>query len=881
MKKRTYLAEACLVCSLAMMLVLPGCSSDQTGNDGGQNDADGLIEDGDGNGGPDLNPTEDDWDGDGILNEKEDKNENGVLDPGETDPNNPDTDGDGVIDGEEDGNHNGQVDWGETDPLNPDTDGDGLSDGVEHRGGTDPLKPDSDRDGIPDGQEDQNHNGVVDSGETDPKKKDTDGDGLTDSQEDRNQNGIVDAGETDPTDPDMDSDGVKDGDEDRNGDGQLGECTTPCTTDADCGPGEVCAATAKVCYSASCSKGETDPFDPDTDGDGVPDSDEAATLVCSQEALKAVNFHSSEPADFRLALELFYDVTSPLLRNGVETGMMFYDSGHQIAGFVLSRVPTHASAAAQEAADRTLIGTAATIGTANSRALGTFDGYPAVIAGYELELIADSKTGPEMANDLMSVLNSGAQLSGLLQPAGVVTTTFQLSTETVYRDSTQVLLVGALTPASRLDDDQIIRMDDVTNSTALAGYTDQTDIQCDSFPSVGNNQVDFIWIVDNSDSMGDEQAAVAAAGDAMGALLATTSLDWRVGVANSDAVFDGLLYGGFTDDIATFKSDILAQGITGSPLERSLQMGLNAVDHSLPCGSGDKWKLRCGATRIVIVLSDEDDETIEERSGGDDYGGDPDPIIVDQFIRAYRDREVILFAIAGGEPRCPTAHNASKGINAVVNGVGGGSVGSICDTNQAANVENIIRAASGVSSTYLLTQPPISSTIKVASVPAPAQAPREVPRSRTDGFDYDGVTNAILFYGSYRPAHNGLDVVASYRYYIDCVPEDEECDFMDNDCDGLTDEDFDADGDGWTTCGGDCDDGDPNTYPGAEELCDGKDNDCDGDIDEGFDKDGDGFRTCDGDCDDEDDTVYPGAPELCDGKDNDCDGEVDPSWACG
>jgi hypothetical protein len=887
MRMKAGLAHACPRILLAFVLLLGGCSSDKTGTDGGQPDADGMAGDGDGPVGPDLNPTDDDWDGDGILNEVEDRNGNGVVDPGETDPRDPDSDGDGVIDGVEDGNHNGQVDWGETDPLNPDTDSDGLPDGIEDKNGngqvdpgeTDPLKPDSDRDGIADGQEDKNHNGVVDSGETDPTKKDTDSDGLTDSQEDRNGNGVVDAGETDPTNPDMDSDGMLDGDEDRNGDGKLGECTVPCTTDAQCGPGEVCAAHAQVCYSSSCSKGETDPFDSDTDGDGVPDSQEAARLVCSQDALKVVNFHSSDPADFRLALEVFYDVAAPLLRNGVEAGMMFYDSSHQIAGFVLSRVPTRASAAAQEAADRTLIGTAATMGTAHSRALDTFDGYEAVIAGYDLT--AGSKTGPEMANDLVTVLSSGAQLTGLLAPAGVATTTFQLSTETVYRNSTQVIVVGALTPASRVNDDQIIRIDDVTNSTALAGYTDQTDIQCDSFPSVGNNQVDFIWIVDNSDSMGDEQAAVAAAGDAMGALLANTTLDWRVGVANADAAFDGLLYGGFTSDIAQFKADILAQGTSGSPQERSLQMGVNAIDHSLPCEANTKWKLRCGATRIVIILSDEDDETIEDQSGGDNYPGDPNPIWVDNYARAYRDREVVLFAIVGGNPRCPTAYNASKGINAVVNAVGGGSVGSICDADQTANVENIIRAASGVSSTYLLSQPPISSTIKVAAVPAPAQAPREVPRSRTNGFDYDGVTNAILFYGSYRPVLDGLDVVASYRYYIDCVPQDEECDFLDNDCDGLTDEDFDSDGDGWTTCAGDCDDEDDTVYPGAPELCDGKDNDCDGDIDEGFDQDGDGFRTCDGDCDDDDDTVYPGAPELCDGKDNDCDGEIDPDWACG
>ncbi len=50
---------------------------------------------------------------------------------------------------------------------------------------------------------------------------------------------------------------------------------------------------------------------------------------------------------------------------------------------------------------------------------------------------------------------------------------------------------------------------------------------------------------------------------------------------------------------------------------------------------------------------------------------------------------------------------------------------------------------------------------------------------------------------------------------------------------------IDKDGDGHyainSSCpqGDDCDDSDPDVYPGAPELCDGKDNDCDGDVDEG------------------------------------------------
>lgn len=84
---------------------------------------------------------------------------------------------------------------------------------------------------------------------------------------------------------------------------------------------------------------------------------------------------------------------------------------------------------------------------------------------------------------------------------------------------------------------------------------------------------------------------------------------------------------------------------------------------------------------------------------------------------------------------------------------------------------------------------------------------------------------------------------------------------------------FDQDGDGFideANGGDDCDDGDDDVYPGAEERCDDKDNDCDGKTDE--DEDGDGARVCD-DCDDGDDAVFPGAPDVCgDDVDSDCDG---------
>lgn len=92
-------------------------------------------------------------------------------------------------------------------------------------------------------------------------------------------------------------------------------------------------------------------------------------------------------------------------------------------------------------------------------------------------------------------------------------------------------------------------------------------------------------------------------------------------------------------------------------------------------------------------------------------------------------------------------------------------------------------------------------------------------------------------------------------------------------------QDVDADGDGYSRAQGDCDEQEIRRHPGVWDDVDAAsvDDDCDGVRDEdGRDLDADGSSAIQGDCDDSNPAIGPTMPEIpLNALDDDCDGQID------
>lgn len=251
------------------------------------------------------------------------------------------------------------------------------------------------------------------------------------------------------------------------------------------------------------------------------------------------------------------------------------------------------------------------------------------------------------------------------------------------------------------------------------------------FDQAPSNTVDILWVIDDSTSMKEEQAAVRAAGADFVAQLESADMDFHLGVITTDGdstnTKTGVLLGSppyLTSECradgnnadCTYAEDFSArveQGTGGSDQEKGLEVALAAVRRPL----AETWNagfVREGALLMVIVLTDENDCSDGGRLGpnatGEDcytHYGDLTP--VGDLVAGLRDAkeelgggEVVMSGIIGPEKtsQCDFAVAGRRYEEAIR--MLGGVVADICLADYAPIMQSLGLAATGITSTFQL-----------------------------------------------------------------------------------------------------------------------------------------------------------------------------------
>ncbi len=306
---------------------------------------------------------------------------------------------------------------------------------------------------------------------------------------------------------------------------------------------------------------------------------------------------------------------------------------------------------------------------------------------------------------------------------------------------TDVFIAGAVSTLRDFTANQPA-LTDFTNGSHLSAPDAILNYNCEHL-GAPPLKTDFLFVVDNSASMLEEQAALASSADALFTAFQASGIDFRIGVITTDS--DVLRGSGFTSELGQFKSDVRV-GINGNGFEMGIEYALRAIRRARPATLPAALRIRDDAGLVVVFVSDEENSGLKPVA---DYATD------------FLAENAVTFGIVGPRPSGCTR----VGLGAAVAGTQyidlstatGGSTGSICNPNITEVVEEILFGAIGASSRATLASRPISGSLAT-------QTTVPVPRARQNGFDYDPANNTLLFFGVSPPA--GTDVTVAYATFV-------------------------------------------------------------------------------------------------------------------
>lgn len=306
-------------------------------------------------------------------------------------------------------------------------------------------------------------------------------------------------------------------------------------------------------------------------------------------------------------------------------------------------------------------------------------------------------------------------------------------------------------------------------------YQHNTDV----FQQAKNNQVDILWVIDNSQSMAEEQEALAAGFRSFASQLDASGTEFQIGVVSTSFDYSdedrGVLVGDpqiITKDTpeyeAVFATRATAVGIGGSDKEKGLEVAEWALNPQMTlAGEPNGGFVRTDAQLLIVFVSDEEDcsdnGALEGEPASACYTAKDQLTPPEDFVESFRNLKpenkalVSTAAIVGSAAgTCPDAVPGNRYLT--VAALMGGLMGDICESDWSGMLGDLGLNAVGIITKFLLTEAPIEDTLVVTVDDV------EVPMSETNGWTYDSASWYLTFHGDAVPPR---DAQITVEYDVD------------------------------------------------------------------------------------------------------------------
>jgi hypothetical protein len=290
--------------------------------------------------------------------------------------------------------------------------------------------------------------------------------------------------------------------------------------------------------------------------------------------------------------------------------------------------------------------------------------------------------------------------------------------------------------------------------------------QTDYFYQAQNNEVDVLWVVDNSCSMAEEQQTLASGFQTFIAAMEETGTDFHIGVTTTDIdhEYAGELLGDPPyltpeDDYHQAFAARAMVGITGSDKEKGLQAAVYATSASLD--DVNQGFLRESAELMVIMVTDEEDCSDHGALDGEpakECYRQPERLgPVEEFVDVIKTRKASpdMLQVNGiiGNTGCDIAWPGYRYVEAAKQTAG--VIGSICDEDWSHLLSSLGDNASGLRHKFVLSHAAAAGTLEIYV------DDEQVNESPVSGWTYDIETWTVSFHNQAIPPR-GSEIRAEY-----------------------------------------------------------------------------------------------------------------------